>query len=32
MLAHYHAQTWDGAELARRFGMSVATVRRYLTR
>jgi uncharacterized protein len=30
MLAHYHAQTWNGAELARAFGMSVATVRRYL--
>ena len=30
MLAHYHAQIWNGAELARAFGMSVATVRRYL--
>ena len=30
MMAHYHAQIWNGAELARAFGMSVATVHRYL--
>lgn len=30
MMAHYHAQTWNGAELARAFGMSTATVQRYL--
>src|SRR5215831_7953237 len=30
MMAHYHAQLWNGAELARAFGMSVATVHRYL--
>ena len=30
MLAHYHAQTWNGAELARALGMSQPTVRRYL--
>ncbi|MHB8078884.1 MAG: ATP-binding protein [Candidatus Krumholzibacteriia bacterium] len=30
MLAHYHAQTWNGAELARAFGVTAATVRRYL--
>lgn len=30
MLAHYHAQTWNGAELARAFGVSATTVRRYL--
>ncbi len=30
MLAHYHAQTWNGAELARAFGISASTVRRYL--
>jgi len=30
MLAHYHAQVWNGAELARAFGVSHATVRRYL--
>jgi hypothetical protein len=30
MLAHYHAQTWNGAELARAFGVSDMTVRRYL--
>ncbi|MDY0002333.1 MAG: ATP-binding protein [Polyangia bacterium] len=30
MLAHYHAQTWNGAELGRAFGMSATTVRRYL--
>ncbi len=30
MLAHYHGQTWNGAELARAFGVSTTTVRRYL--
>jgi hypothetical protein len=30
MIAHYHAQTWNGAELARAFGVSTTTVRRYL--
>jgi predicted AAA+ superfamily ATPase len=30
MLAHYHAQTWNGAELARAFAVSASTVRRYL--
>lgn len=30
MLAHYHAQTWNGAELARGLGVSQPTVRRYL--
>jgi len=30
MLAHYHAQTWNGAELARAFGVSQSSVRRYL--
>jgi uncharacterized protein len=30
MLAHYHAQIWNGAELARAFGVSATTVRRYL--
>lgn len=30
MLAHYHGQTWDGAELARAFGVAQSTVRRYL--
>jgi len=30
MLAHYHAQTWNAAELARAFGVSAATVRNYL--
>ena len=30
MLAHYHAQVWNGSELARAFGVSAATVRRYL--
>jgi predicted AAA+ superfamily ATPase len=30
MIAHYHGQTWNGAELARAFGMSESTVRRYL--
>lgn len=30
MLAHYHAQLWNGAELARAFGISATAVRRYL--
>ncbi len=30
MVAHYHAQTWNGAELARALAVSEATVRRYL--
>lgn len=30
MLAHYHAQVWNGAELSRAFGVSAATVRHYL--
>lgn len=30
MLAHYHAQTWNGAELARALGVSQPTTRRYL--
>jgi len=30
MLAHYHGQLWNGAELARAFGVSGSTVRRYL--
>jgi uncharacterized protein len=30
MLAHYHAQTWNGAELARALSVSEPTVRRYL--
>jgi predicted AAA+ superfamily ATPase len=30
MLAHYHGQIWNGAELARAFGVSEPTVRRYL--
>lgn len=30
MLAHYHAQTWNGSELARAFGVSDKTVSRYL--
>jgi predicted AAA+ superfamily ATPase len=30
MLAHYHGQIWNGAELARAFGVSHGTVRRYL--
>ena len=29
MLAHYHAQIWNGSELARAFGVSHHTVRRY---
>ena len=30
MLAHYHAQVWNGSELGRAFGVSHHTVRRYL--
>lgn len=30
MLAHYHGQTWNGAEAARSFGVSEMTIRRYL--
>lgn len=30
MLAHYHAQRWSGAELARALAVSEPTVRRYL--
>ena len=30
MLAHYHAQIWNGAELARAFGVTAPTVRSYL--
>jgi uncharacterized protein len=30
MLAHYHAQTWNGAEIARAFGVGESSVRRYL--
>ena len=30
MLAHYHAQVWNGSELARAFGVSNHVVRRYL--
>ena len=30
MLAHYHGQTWNAAELARAFGVSEKTVRGYL--
>lgn len=30
MIAHYHGQLWNGAELARAFGMSESSVRRYL--
>ena len=30
MLAHYHGQTWNGAELARALSVSEPTVRRYL--
>ena len=30
MLAHYHAQIWSGAELARSLGVNEHTVRRYL--
>jgi predicted AAA+ superfamily ATPase len=30
MLAHYHGQLWNGAELSRAFGVAATTVRRYL--
>lgn len=30
MIAHYHGQTWNGAEVARSIGVSQATVGRYL--
>ncbi|MEK7443466.1 MAG: ATP-binding protein, partial [candidate division NC10 bacterium] len=30
MLAHYHAQVWNGSELARAFGVADTTVRGYL--
>ena len=30
MIAHYHGQTWNGAELARALAMSQTTIRRYL--
>jgi predicted AAA+ superfamily ATPase len=30
MVAHYHAQTWNGSELARALGVSQPTVLRYL--
>lgn len=30
MIAHYHAQTWNGAELARALSVNESTVRRYL--
>jgi predicted AAA+ superfamily ATPase len=30
MIAHYHAQIWNGAELARALALSESTVRRYL--
>lgn len=30
MVAHYHGQTWNGAEIARSLGVSEPTVRRYL--
>ncbi len=30
MIAHYHGQVWNGAELARAFGVAGTTVRRYL--
>jgi uncharacterized protein len=30
MVAHYHAQTWNGAEIARAFGVGEGSVRRYL--
>jgi hypothetical protein len=30
MVAHYHGQIWNGAELGRAFGVSEHTVRRYL--
>lgn len=30
MLAHYHGDLWNGSELARAFGVTAKTVRRYL--
>ena len=30
MIAHYHGQTWNGAEIARALGVAESTVRRYL--
>lgn len=30
MLAHYHGQSWNGAEIAQAFGVSAKTVRGYL--
>lgn len=30
MVAHYHGQTWNGAELARALGVSLPTIGRYL--
>jgi len=30
MLAHYHGQTWNAAEMAQSFGSDVKTMRRYL--
>jgi len=30
MIAHYHGQTWNSSELARAFGVSDKTVKRYL--
>lgn len=30
MIAHYHGQVWNGAELARAFGIAGTTVRHYL--
>jgi len=30
MLAHLHGQTWNGAKVARNFGVAESTVRRYL--
>lgn len=30
MVAHYHGQTWNGAELTRAFALGETTVRRYL--
>ncbi len=30
MVAHYHGQTWNGAEISRSLGVSQTTVRNYL--
>jgi hypothetical protein len=30
MLAHYHAQTWNGSEIGRSMGLAGTTVRGYL--